>query len=107
MKKTDLLVVDPPSTTPVLVDQTVTLISRAVVPGYAPITGGTVEAFVATAFDGTTPLARSADIHLAVRPGTDVAVALSIHRHLFASGQADPARGTCNAVLNTANVSKA
>ena len=37
----------------------------------------------------TTPLARSADIHLAVRPGTDVAVALSIHRHLFASGQAD------------------
>ena len=31
----------------------------------------------------TTPLARSADVHLAVRPGTDVAVALAIHRYLF------------------------
>ena len=29
----------------------------------------------------TTPLARSADLHLAVRPGTDVAVALAIHRY--------------------------
>jgi anaerobic selenocysteine-containing dehydrogenase len=37
----------------------------------------------------TTPLARSADIHLAVRPGTDVAVALAMHRFLFASGYAD------------------
>jgi anaerobic selenocysteine-containing dehydrogenase len=37
----------------------------------------------------TTPLARSADVHLAVRPGTDVAVALAIHRHLFESGRAD------------------
>src|SRR5215470_1033451 len=37
----------------------------------------------------TTALARSADVHLAVRPGTDVAVALAIHRHLFASGRAD------------------
>src|SRR5580693_1980519 len=34
----------------------------------------------------TTPLARSADLHLAVKPGTDVAVALAIHRHLFANG---------------------
>src|SRR5207342_926144 len=39
----------------------------------------------------TTPLARSADIHLAVRPGTDVAVALAIHRHLFENGCADDA----------------
>src|SRR5262249_37591125 len=31
----------------------------------------------------STQLARSADIHLAVRPGTDVAVALAIHRYLF------------------------
>jgi anaerobic selenocysteine-containing dehydrogenase len=36
-----------------------------------------------------TPLARGADIHLAVRPGTDLPVALSIHRHLFAEGLAD------------------
>ena len=39
----------------------------------------------------TTPMARLADIHLAVRPGTDVAVALAIHRHLFTSGAADAA----------------
>ena len=39
----------------------------------------------------TTPLAKAADIHLAVKPGTDVAVALAIHRHLFASGRADAA----------------
>src|SRR5262249_9703469 len=35
---------------------------------------------------GTTALARSADVHLAVKPGTDVAVALAIHRYLFAEG---------------------
>src|SRR4029078_10633559 len=34
----------------------------------------------------STPLARSADVHLAVAPGTDVAVALAIHRYLFTSG---------------------
>ncbi len=39
----------------------------------------------------TTPLARSADLHLAVKPGTDVAVALAIHRHLFEHGHADEA----------------
>src|SRR5262249_2176497 len=39
----------------------------------------------------TTPLARSADVHLPVRPGTDVVVALALHRYLFASGQADEA----------------
>ena len=37
----------------------------------------------------TTPLARSADVHLAVNPGTDVVVALALHRHLFATGRAD------------------
>jgi anaerobic selenocysteine-containing dehydrogenase len=39
----------------------------------------------------STPLARSADVHLAVRPGSDVAVALAIHRHLFTNGLADEA----------------
>jgi len=39
----------------------------------------------------TTPLARQADVHLAVRPGTDLPVALAIHRHLFESGGADAA----------------
>ena len=39
----------------------------------------------------TTPLARQADIHLAVRPGTDLPVALSIHRYLFEEGHADAA----------------
>lgn len=38
-----------------------------------------------------TPLARSADIHLPIRPGTDVAVALAIHRVLFEEGGADHA----------------
>ncbi len=36
-----------------------------------------------------TPLARLADLHLAVQPGSDVAVALAIHRHLFEHGGAD------------------
>src|SRR5439155_15640182 len=36
-----------------------------------------------------TVLARSADVHLAVRPGTDVALALALHRHLFTTGHAD------------------
>jgi anaerobic selenocysteine-containing dehydrogenase len=38
-----------------------------------------------------TQLARSADVHLPVRPGTDVAVALAIHRYLFANNYADEA----------------
>ena len=38
-----------------------------------------------------TPLAKRADIHLAVRPGTDVVVALAIHRFLFEHGYADEA----------------
>jgi anaerobic selenocysteine-containing dehydrogenase len=36
-----------------------------------------------------TPLAKQADLHLAVRPGTDLPVALALHRHLFESGRAD------------------
>ena len=39
----------------------------------------------------TTPLAKQADIHLAVRPGTDLPVALAIHRHLFETGHANEA----------------
>src|SRR5437867_3024603 len=39
----------------------------------------------------TTTLARSADLHLPVRPGTDVTVALAIHRYLFETGRADQA----------------
>jgi anaerobic selenocysteine-containing dehydrogenase len=39
----------------------------------------------------TTALARSADIHLPVKPGTDIAVALAIHRYLFANRLADEA----------------
>jgi anaerobic selenocysteine-containing dehydrogenase len=37
----------------------------------------------------STPLARQADLHLAVRPGTDVVVALAVHRYLFEGGHAD------------------
>ena len=37
----------------------------------------------------TTSLARAADVHLPVQPGTDVGVALAIHRYLFANGFAD------------------
>jgi anaerobic selenocysteine-containing dehydrogenase len=37
----------------------------------------------------STQLARAADVHLPVRPGTDVAVALSLHRYLFTNGFAD------------------
>jgi anaerobic selenocysteine-containing dehydrogenase len=35
-----------------------------------------------------TTLARTADLYLPVRPGTDLAVALAIHRHLFEEGHA-------------------
>ena len=36
-----------------------------------------------------TPLAHHADLHLAVKPGTDVVVALALHRYLFENGLAD------------------
>jgi len=39
----------------------------------------------------TTTLAKQADVHLAVRPGTDLPVALAIHRYLFEEGRADSA----------------
>ncbi len=38
-----------------------------------------------------TTVARQADIHVALRPGTDVVVALAIHRHLFETGAVDQA----------------
>jgi anaerobic selenocysteine-containing dehydrogenase len=38
-----------------------------------------------------TPLAREADLHVPLKPGTDLAVALALHRHLFESGAADQA----------------
>lgn len=39
----------------------------------------------------STQLGRAADVHLAVKPGTDVVVALALHRYLFANGLADTA----------------
>ena len=39
----------------------------------------------------TTPLARLADVHLAVKPGTDLPVALAVHRYLFEEQGADAA----------------
>src|SRR5918999_1562244 len=39
----------------------------------------------------TTPLAKQAQIHLAVRPGTDLPVALALHRYLFEQNLADTA----------------
>ncbi|MEQ1727868.1 MAG: molybdopterin-dependent oxidoreductase [Vicinamibacterales bacterium] len=39
----------------------------------------------------STQLGRAADVHLAVKPGTDVVVALAMHRYLFANGRADTA----------------
>ncbi len=38
-----------------------------------------------------TPIAGHADLHLAVRPGTDVAVALALIREIFRTGRADTA----------------
>jgi anaerobic selenocysteine-containing dehydrogenase len=38
-----------------------------------------------------TPLSRTADLHLAVRPGSDLPVALALHRVLFEEGHADVA----------------
>ncbi len=39
----------------------------------------------------TTSLAKQADLHLAVRPGTDLPVALALHRVMFEDGHADDA----------------
>lgn len=38
-----------------------------------------------------TSVARQAHLHLPVRPGTDLVVALAMHRHLFETGRADQA----------------
>jgi anaerobic selenocysteine-containing dehydrogenase len=38
-----------------------------------------------------TSLARQADLHVAPRPGTDLPIALALHRHLFENGLADEA----------------
>ena len=38
-----------------------------------------------------TPIAKQADLHLALRPGTDLVVALAVIRELFTSGRADRA----------------
>lgn len=37
-----------------------------------------------------TSLARNADLHLAIRPGTDLPLALAVHRHLFENGHSNP-----------------
>jgi anaerobic selenocysteine-containing dehydrogenase len=38
-----------------------------------------------------TQLSRSSDLHLPVKPGTDVVIALALHRYLFVNGLADAA----------------
>ena len=48
-------------------------------------------AYVVVIDPRATAVARQADLHLAVRPGTDLPVALSLHRHLFEDGHADQA----------------
>jgi len=39
----------------------------------------------------TTSLAKKADLHFAVKPGTDLVVALALHRYMFEHGHADTA----------------
>jgi anaerobic selenocysteine-containing dehydrogenase len=48
-------------------------------------------AFVVVIDPRATSVARVADLHLAVKPGTDLPVALAIHRFLFEEGHADDA----------------
>ncbi len=48
-------------------------------------------AYVVVLDPRATSVARQADLHLAVRPGTDLPVALAIHRYLFEEGFADQA----------------
>jgi anaerobic selenocysteine-containing dehydrogenase len=48
-------------------------------------------AYVVVVDPRATTVARQADLHLAVRPGTDLPVALAIHRYLFEEGLADQA----------------
>jgi anaerobic selenocysteine-containing dehydrogenase len=46
-------------------------------------------AFIVAIDPRATMVARQADVHLQVRPGTDLPVALSIHRYLFEEGHAN------------------
>lgn len=48
-------------------------------------------AFLAVVDPRATPVARQADLHLALRPGTDLALALALHRWLWEHGRADEA----------------
>jgi len=48
-------------------------------------------AYIVVVDPRATTVARQADLHLAVRPGTDLPVALAIHRYLFEEGHADTA----------------
>jgi len=48
-------------------------------------------AYVVVLDPRATTVARQADLHLAVRPGTDLPVALALHRYLFEEGLADQA----------------
>lgn len=48
-------------------------------------------AFIVVIDPRATTVARQADVHLAPRPGTDLPVALAIHRYLFEDGYADAA----------------
>jgi anaerobic selenocysteine-containing dehydrogenase len=48
-------------------------------------------AFIVAVDPRATPVARQADVHLAVKPGTDLVVALAIHRFLFEEGHASQA----------------
>ncbi len=48
-------------------------------------------AFIVAIDPRATTVARQADVHLQVRPGTDLPVALAIHRYLFEEGHANQA----------------
>ena len=48
-------------------------------------------AFIVVFDPRSTTVARQADVHVALRPGTDLSVALAMHRFLFEEGHADQA----------------
>jgi len=64
---------------------------RRVAEKIARYNGIDVNVALAKPKEEATPLAKQADIHLAVRPGTDLPVALAVHRFLFEEGHADEA----------------
>lgn len=55
-------------------------------------------AFIAVIDPRATAVARQADLHLAIRPGTDLALALALHRWLWAHGHANQAFLSAHAV---------